>query len=88
VEVKNCMEIFVWEMLDQVLEKRQDVCKCESCRCDIVALALNDLPPRYVATEKGETYTRAKVLEQQFRIDVIAKVTQAASVVAQHPRHH
>lgn len=87
MEVKNYMELYVWDMLDRVLEKQQNVCKCEQCRYDIVALALNDLPPRYVVSEKGETYTRAKSLEQQFVIDVIAKITQAANVVAQHPRH-
>lgn len=87
MEVKNYMELYVWDMLDRVLEKRQDVCKCDICRYDIVALALNDLPPRYVVSEQGETYTKAKTLEQQFMIDVIAKITQAATVVAQHPRH-
>lgn len=87
MEVKNYMELYVWEMLDRVLAKRDDVCKCEICRYDIVALALNDLPPRYVVSQKGETYTKAKTLEQQFMIDVIAKITQAANVVAQHPRH-
>ena len=87
MEVKNYMELYVWDMLDRVLAKQEKVCKCERCRYDIVALALNDLPPRYVVSEKGETYTRAKSLEQQFMIDVIAKITQAANVVAQHPRH-
>jgi len=87
MEVKNFMEILVWEMLDKVLETRQDVCKCDSCRYDIVALALNDLPPRYVVSQKGETYTRAMTLGQQFYIDIIAKITQAANVVALHPRH-
>lgn len=87
MEVKNYMELYVWDMLDRVLEKQEKVCKCEQCRYDIVALALNDLPPRYVVSEKGETYTRAKSLEQQFMIDVIAKITHAATVVAQHPRH-
>jgi competence protein ComFB len=82
------MELLVWEMLDKVLEKRLDVCKCESCRYDIVALALNDLPPRYVVSQKGETYTRAMTLGQQFSIDIIAKITQAANVVAMHPRHN
>jgi competence protein ComFB len=86
MEVKNCMEIYVWDMLDRVLEKQQ-VCICDICRHDIAALALNDLPPRYVVTQKGEAYTKAKLLEQQFMIDVIAKITYAAQIVAQHPRH-
>lgn len=87
IEVKNFMEVLVWGMLDQVLEKRPDVCKCEACRYDVVALALNDLHPRYVVSHKGETYTRAMTLGQQFYIDVIAKISQAANVVAAHPRH-
>lgn len=87
MEVKNYMEIYVWDMLDRVLDKRDDVCKCDICRHDIAALALNDLPPRYVVSRTGETYTKAKTLEQQFMIDVIAKITMAANVVAAHPRH-
>lgn len=86
MEIKNCMEIYVWDMLDRVLEKQQ-VCKCDICRNDIAALALNDLPPRYVVTPKGEAYTKAKLLEQQFMIDVIAKITHAAQIVAQYPHH-
>lgn len=81
------MENIVWQQVDQVMERHEDICKCERCRHDIVALALNFLPPRYLVTERGETYARVKLLEQQFNIDVVTAITNAIIIVARRPRH-
>lgn len=82
------MEELVWEQLDKVLTGYQPACKCEKCRYDIAALALNFLPPRYFVTEKGETYTKVKLLEQQFRIDIITAITNAILIVNAAPHHN
>lgn len=87
MHIKNYMEEVVWESLDRVLDTKEGVCKCDKCRNDIVAIALNALPPRYVVTDLGETYTRIKALEQQFYADVITAITNAAVVVQASPRH-
>ena len=87
MQLKNYMEEIVWEHLDKVLERRADVCNCDQCRHDIAALALNALPPRYVVTDIGETYTRVKALEQQFYADVITAISNAITVVSAHVRH-
>ena len=49
--------------------------------------ALNDLPPKYVVTEKGELYSKINTLEQQFEVDVVAAITKAAVLVKRRPRH-
>jgi len=86
VEIKNFMEDCVKNMLDQVL-KGFDICKCEKCKMDIMALALNTLPPKYVATDKGELFSKLSVLQQQFDVDIISAITRAATMVGESPRH-
>ena len=58
MELKNYMEILMWQQLDDVLASHQGVCKCEKCRYDIAALTMNFLPPRYVVTDQGQMFTK------------------------------
>jgi competence protein ComFB len=87
MELKNYMEDIVWQSLDRILDRHEDICKCKKCRYDIVALALNFLPPRYVVTAAGETFTRIKTLEQQFGVDIVTAITNAIIIVSNRPRH-
>ncbi|MDN5346490.1 MAG: competence protein ComFB [Clostridia bacterium] len=85
--LKNYMEDCVWELLDKVLEQDPAACRCPACRYDMVALALNNLPPRYVVREKGEVYSKASMLEIQHRADIYTALTKALAIVKQNPRH-
>lgn len=87
MEIKNYMESLVWQQLDEIMKAHAGICKCEKCRYDIAALALNFLPPRYVVSEKGQTYTRIKALEQQFNIDILTAVSNAIKIVNSQPHH-
>ena len=84
--LKNYMEEFVLSQMHDVLSDI-NVCKCEKCQLDIAALALNDLPPKYVITEKGELYSKINSLRQQFEVDVIMAIAKAAIIVKRMPRH-
>lgn len=86
ITLKNYMEEIVLNLLEDVLDDI-NMCKCELCVMDIAALALNDLPPKYIATEKGELYSKANLLRNQFEVDVIAAITKAAVLVKRSPRH-
>ncbi|AAM24495.1 MAG: Late competence development protein ComFB [Caldanaerobacter subterraneus] len=86
MQLKNYMEDAVEQMMDRVL-KDIDVCKCERCRMDIKALALNNLPPKYVVTEEGELYVKTNELVRQFEVDIIKAITMAAMKVKENPRH-
>ncbi|MEN6413521.1 MAG: late competence development ComFB family protein [Veillonellales bacterium] len=86
MHIKNYMEDLVWDHLDRIIES-SNTCNCEKCRYDIAALALNFLPPRYVVTDRGETYTRVKALEQQFYVDVITAISNAVQIVRSRPHH-
>ena len=87
MEVKNHMEYVVDKTLPQVLKQKTDVCACPQCISDIKAVALNRLPPKYVATEKGEVFTKANELTVQFEADVIRALVEAIEVVKGKPRH-
>ncbi|AEF17197.1 Late competence development protein ComFB [Thermoanaerobacterium xylanolyticum LX-11] len=86
MELKNYMEEAVKDVIDNVL-KDLDVCKCGKCKLDIMALTLNNLPPKYYDTEKGEVYTKVNELKRQFEVDIISQITKAAFYVNQHKRH-
>jgi competence protein ComFB len=85
--LKNYMEDCVWEYLDEVLEKYPEICQCKVCRYDIVALTLNNLPPKYVVREQGELYSKINTLDYQYRIDIIAAITRSVMIVKDKPRH-
>lgn len=85
-QIKNYMEEIVFNQLKEVLEDI-NVCTCEKCLLDIAAIALNDLPPKYIVSEKGELYSRINTLKQQFEVDVISAITKAAVLVKRKPRH-
>jgi len=87
MELQNYMEILMWQRLDDVLDGHPAICRCEKCRYDIAALAMNFLPPRYVVTDKGQMYTKIKALEQQFMIDIITAITHAVTIVNRTPHH-
>lgn len=85
-ELTNYMETLVYEILDDVMDK-MECCKCEHCRMDVAAIALNSLIPKYVVTDSGKLYTKINLLQQQFDVDVLSAVTKAALIVKEHPRH-
>ncbi|MBR3839726.1 MAG: late competence development ComFB family protein [Erysipelotrichales bacterium] len=82
----NMTEIFVRERLDEIIEK-EGGCNCVKCYIDILALACNHLPPRYVNTEEGELYKRIEVYRRQQKMDVDVEIYKAIKVVRAHPRH-
>lgn len=85
-KLKNYMEELVIKKTDELL-KLMNICKCEKCRLDIIAIALNSLPSKYVVTDKGELFTKVREMEQQFEVDVEAEIIKAAVFVSKNPRH-
>lgn len=83
----NTMEQIVEDAYDMI-KHELDCCTCERCRNDIIAYALNHLPPKYVVTAVGQAYSKLESLKIQQNADIIAAISQGASVVKQHPRHN
>lgn len=85
--IKNYMETIIDNILPEVLDKSENICKCEVCIEDIKARALNNLKPLYVVTEKGIVYTKVNELRTQFMTDALKELLQAIEIVSKHPRH-
>lgn len=84
----NVMQDMVKNAVDSYLQSQtKSVCSCDVCRLDMMAFALNQLPPRYVVTREGEVFSKAKYLENQHRTDILSVVVRAASLVSGNPRH-
>lgn len=84
--LKNYMEILVDQLLD-ITTQDMDICKCEKCKLDIKAIALNSLTPRYVVSAKGNVYVKLNMFQQQYYTDVIAAITSASMIVKDNIRH-
>ncbi|HTY08875.1 MAG TPA: late competence development ComFB family protein [Candidatus Edwardsbacteria bacterium] len=86
-KITNYMEFIVKEELKGVLASRPDVCPCHNCRLDIMAFALNQLPPHYVASEGGHIHTMVNIASAQLKTQVLVAIVNAINAVAKHPRH-
>ncbi|MCX7927063.1 MAG: late competence development ComFB family protein [Candidatus Omnitrophica bacterium] len=87
MKIQNYMEEVVADELEILLSERDDVCKCQKCRYDMMVWALNRLPPKYVITDRGRLYTKLKEQEIQFKADVVKELTRAINFVAKNPKH-
>jgi competence protein ComFB len=83
----NVMEEVVHDVLMQYKDQLQLACQCERCMDDIMAIALNELPPRYIANGEYGPYVRAEhVADRQGATNIILIVTKAAARVSKDPR--
>lgn len=87
MEIYNYMEDIVKDSLQALLSPGEDICRCEKCRLDMIAWALNRLPPKYVVSDKGRMHTKFKEQEIQFRTDVTRELTGAIAHINRNPRH-
>lgn len=53
----NVTQILAEEKIHEVI-KLMECCTCEKCEDDVMALALNSLPPKYVTTHAGKQYVQ------------------------------
>jgi len=88
MQLVNFMEEIVKKTLDDLLEdpSYQPLNLDEKAKMDILAYALNHLPPRYAVTEKGLVFTRLNQMKQQFTTDVIVELSKAIKLVQANPR--
>jgi competence protein ComFB len=81
----NLMEELVLSKLDATLD-RFNCCKCDKCKKDIAALALNRLKPHYVVMSEQDEDHRKKN-EEMYASEVTSALIQAILMVKKEPRH-
>ena len=64
-----------------------DICQCETCKLDVMAIMLNKMPPKYVVTEKGALYAKLEDFNPQNKVDYMSELTNAVKLVKAYPRH-
>lgn len=85
--LRNYMENAVDHVMPNLLNAFPNICKCEMCLMDIKAIALNNLKPRYVVTDKGEMWSKVDEMYIQYETDVMKALIDAINIVNTSPRH-
>ncbi len=85
--VSNIMEEIVKHKLDETLST-MNCCKCDICRTDMLAIALNMCKPKYVNTHKGALMVKIDETKPQNIVDINMAVIKAIKIVSANPRHN
>ncbi|HVI43023.1 MAG TPA: late competence development ComFB family protein [Anaerovoracaceae bacterium] len=84
--VINVVEILANEKVSDMMA-RMDMCSCSKCTCDVLALALNTLPNKYVTSDAGKQYIQLESYKKQFETDVEIALMKACMIVKSAPNH-
>lgn len=82
----NVMERIVKEKIDYFMDQFE-VCKCDRCRADSIALTLTGLQPRYIVTAPAAVDPLMSFFTNKYTADVIVEATKACMIVKEKPRH-
>ena len=86
MQLRNFTEEIVRQNVDDRL-KAGDLCGCEKCRLDLMAIMLNRLPPKYYVTDVGGLHLKTGLFKAQYSIDLAVALTEAISIVSRTPQH-
>lgn len=87
VKLINAMEIIVNQALKSYLNSLHLNCTCNRCQLDVMALALNSLPSKYVVTDLGIPYAKAQYMTDQYQANVLTALAEAATIVNEKKSH-
>ncbi|MGB8955945.1 MAG: late competence development ComFB family protein [Tumebacillaceae bacterium] len=87
MRVVNLMERITAEVLDEQWPNINVPCHCDVCKNDVLALALNMLPTRYVTNDKGRLIVQLRMSEEQASADILREIAKAGIIVGAKPSH-
>lgn len=82
----NMMDILVEERLMEFLNKF-GACTCHRCVLDAKALALSNLPPKYLVIPESSSAPLTSFYRNKFSIYIITELTKACLAIINSPRH-
>lgn len=82
----NVVEEVVKLRVDEFVEMF-DVCKCPRCRADIIALAMNDLTPKYIVVDSSHVSPLLNFFSNNYSGAVTAQLSRACTIVKENPHH-
>ncbi len=82
----NVMQALVEDKADKYI-RMFGLCTCTRCRIDVIALALSNLPAKYVVAKPHELIPRLSIYEQKYNTAVVTQVMSACRKVLERPHH-
>lgn len=83
----NVMENLVNETVDKWMQQF-GTCTCSRCKADVIALALTNLPAKYVVVGRNAAAPLMNFYSQQFSGAITVEVTKACTKVMERPHHN
>jgi competence protein ComFB len=84
--VHNLMEEIVAKVLKEMTAAQPDLSTMDPIHLDdMMAIALNKLPPRYTTTRRGEVIVKSQI-RAQLESDVYRELVEAKNIVTKSPR--
>lgn len=84
--IHNIMEDMVRIEIEENIDEL-GICPCPVCRRDLMTLTLNNVPPKYVNTEKGAIMSKVGSMSRAEKIKLLAEIAHCAEMVRDRPRH-
>ncbi len=85
--VTNTLEEIVPATVERLTVDHEHISECESCKSDVLALALTTLQPGYSSTDMGRILKRIDVEKAKGKARIAVAVVAAIDVVNQKPHH-
>lgn len=82
----NIIEELVKQEVDELI-KGVDMCRCDKCKLNVCAIALNSLPQHYVTTKKGALLAKVQDMGISYSTEVTVEVMKALMIVKKQPLH-
>lgn len=82
----NIMELLLEERHLEFMH-RFDACTCERCTLDVKALAMSNLPPKYLVTPIASIAPLTSFYRNKYNIYVVTELTKACLAIINDPRH-
>lgn len=82
----NIMEEIVKDKIIYFM-RQFDVCTCDRCKADTIALAMNGLQPKYIVTTPAAVDPLLSYYTNRLISDVTVEATKACMTIKDNPRH-
>lgn len=85
---ENLLKKEVRPVIKEAFAERDDICTCEQCYKDVLAISLTKLKPRYAGSEEGEVVLKSvDISSDQTRLDILRVIHEAIDRVNENPHH-
>ncbi|MGL5436381.1 MAG: late competence development ComFB family protein [Lachnospiraceae bacterium] len=67
--------------------KNYDLCLCQRCRVDVLALTLTRLPAKYMVVDESTVTPIISFYENKFRVRILTEIVKSCLEIKENPRH-